>query len=249
MRPANAIWVVLPTYDERENLGSIVPAILAELPEATLLVVDDASPDGTGELADAMAAADPRVRVLHRAGKEGLARAYADGFAAALAGGAGVVVQMDADWSHHPRYLRSLVEAIGGGADLVLGSRYVRGGGTRNWPLRRRLVSRGGNLYAQLVLWLSYRDLTGGFKAWRAGLLRQVEPSSVRISGYVFQVELTHRAHLAGARIRELPILFEERRAGVSKMSGGIFVEAARQVLRLRLRTFRWKRRVRLRVD
>lgn len=228
------VWVVLPTYDERENLGLIVPRIRAALPDATVLVVDDDSPDGTGRLADEMASRDPHVRVLHRAAREGLARAYGAGFAAALHGGAGIVIQMDADGSHDPAVLPSFIEALRQGAGLVLGSRYVHGGRTADWPLLRQFVSRGGNLYAQAVLWLPYRDLTGGFKAWRADVLRAVEPAAVTSSGYVFQVELTWRAHGAGAAIRELPITFVERRLGTSKMSGGIFVEAARQVLRLR---------------
>jgi len=237
MTPASeSVWVLLPTYDERENLGLIVPRIRAALPEATILVVDDDSPDGTGRLADEMGTADPHVRVLHRAAKEGLARAYAAGFAAALEGGVGFVVQMDADGSHDPALLPAFLEVLRQGTDLVLGSRYVRGGGTVDWPLLRRFVSLGGNLYAQTVLWLPYRDLTSGFKAWRAETLRAVQPATVTSTGYVFQVELTWRAHRAGAHIRELPITFVERRIGQSKMTGGIFLEAARQVLRLRLR-------------
>jgi dolichol-phosphate mannosyltransferase len=174
--------------------------------------------------------------VLHRPAKEGLARAYAAGFTTALEGGAELIVQMDADGSHDPAALPTFLEALRDGADLVLGSRYVRGGRAVDWPLLRRFVSLGGNLYAQTILWLPYRDLTGGFKAWRGETLRAVEPATVTSTGYVFQVELTWRAHRAGARIRELPITFVERRIGQSKMTGGIFFEAARQVLRLRLR-------------
>jgi dolichol-phosphate mannosyltransferase len=228
-------WVVLPTYDERENLALIVPRIRAALPAATVLVVDDASPDGTGAMAAEMAARDSQVQVLHRAAKRGLAPAYAAGFRTALDGGASVVVQMDADGSHDPAVLPGFLYELARGADLVLGSRYVPGGGTVDWPLPRRLVSRGGNLYAQLALWLPYHDLTGGFKAWRADLLRRIDPATVRSTGYVFQVELTWRAHRLGARIVELPIIFVERRFGRSKMSGRIFLEAFRQVLRLRL--------------
>ncbi len=233
------VWIVVPTYDERENLASIVSRIRAALPEATLLIVDDNSPDGTGQLADEMAVRDPGIRVVHRATKQGVATAYAAGFDLALGEGAAVVVQMDADGSHDPAALPALVRAIDAGADLVLGSRYVPGGRTIDWPLLRRLVSRGGNLYSQMMLWLPYRDLTGGFKAWRADLLRKVRPDAVTVSGYVVQVELTWRAHRAGARIREVPFTFEERRLGQSKMSGGIFLEAAIQVLRLRLRSLR----------
>jgi dolichol-phosphate mannosyltransferase len=232
----DSVWVILPTYNERENLPLIVPRIRAALPGATILVVDDGSPDGTGHLADEMAAADPNLRVLHRTAKEGLARAYAAGFAVALDGGADAVVQIDADGSHDPAAVPAFLDALRAGADLVLGSRYVRGGRAVDWPLLRRFVSLGGNLYSQAILWLPYRDLTGGFKAWRAEALRAVDPATVTSTGYVFQVELTWRAHRAGARIRELPITFVERAIGQSKMTGGIFFEAARQVLRLRLR-------------
>jgi dolichol-phosphate mannosyltransferase len=232
----DSVWVILPTYNERENLPLIVPRIRAALPGATILVVDDGSPDGTGHLADEMAAADPNLRVLHRTAKEGLARAYAAGFAVALDGGADAVVQIDADGSHDPAAVPAFLDALRAGADLVLGSRYVRGGRAVDWPLLRRFVSLGGNLYSQAILWLPYRDLTGGFKAWRAEALRAVDPATVTSTGYVFQVELTWRAHRSGARIRELPITFVERAIGQSKMTGGIFFEAARQVLRLRLR-------------
>ena len=233
--PPETVWVVVPTYNERENLGLIVPRIRTALPDATILIVDDGSPDGTGRLADEMAERDPHVRVLHRTVKEGLAKAYAAGFTSAFQGGADLIVQMDADGSHDPAAVPGFLQAIRQGADLVLGSRYVRRGRVVDWPLVRRFVSLGGNLYAQAILWLPYRDLTGGFKAWRADLLRAVDPATVTSSGYVFQVELTWRAHRAGARVSELPITFVERRLGRSKMSGSIFLEAARQVLRLRL--------------
>ena len=232
----DSVWVILPTYDERENLPLIVLRIRVALPTATILVVDDGSPDGTGSLADDMAAADPHLRVLHRTAKEGLARAYAAGFATALEGGADAIVQMDADGSHDPAAVPVFLDALRGDADLVLGSRYVRGGGAVGWPFIRWVVSFGGNLYSQAILWLPYRDLTSGFKAWRAETLRAVDSASVTSSGYVFQVELTWRAHRAGARIVELPITFVERAVGQSKMTGGIFFEAAGQVLRLRLR-------------
>lgn len=234
-----SVWVLVPTYNERENLALIVPRIRQSLPEATILVIDDGSPDGTGALADEMVGTDARVAVLHRTAKEGLSRAYAAGFTRAIEGGAEVVIQMDADGSHDPAVLPRFLEAIAAGADLVLGSRYVRGGGAVDWPLLRRFVSLGGNLYAKAILWLPYRDLTGGFKAWRPDLLRAVDPQTVVASGYVFQIELTWRAHRAGAHIRELPITFVERQFGESKMSGGIFFEAAREVLRMRLA--RWR--------
>ena len=228
-------WVVLPTYDEAENLPGIAAAILAALPWATLLVVDDGSPDGTGEIADGLASADPRIRVRHRPGKAGLGRAYLDGFGVALAGGADAVVQMDADWSHDPAVLPALLAPIiGGTADLVIGSRYVRGGHVEDWGLGRRLVSRLGSLFAQVVLSLGPSDLTGGFKAWRATTLSAIPFDGVHAGGYVFQIEMTQRAGRAGARVVEVPITFRDRRVGHSKMSRRIIVEALVVVVRLR---------------
>jgi dolichol-phosphate mannosyltransferase len=229
-------WVVLPTYNEAENLAGIAAAILEALPGATLLVVDDGSPDGTGEIADGMAAADPRVRVLHRAAKAGLGRAYLAGFRVALDGGAGLLVQMDADWSHDPDALPSLLAPLqAGDADLVIGSRYTPGGGVVDWGFLRRFVSRGGSLFAKLVLRLPASDLTGGFKAWRAATLAAVDFAGVHAGGYVFQVEMTYRADRGGARIREVPITFRDRRVGQSKMSRRIVAEALIVVLQLRL--------------
>jgi len=228
-------WVVLPTFNERENLAAISAAILEALPGATLLVVDDSSPDGTGELADALAAADPRVRVRHRPGKQGLGRAYLDGFGVALDGGAGAVIQMDADWSHDPAALPSLLEPLDAGrADLVIGSRYTTGGGVEDWGLARRFVSRGGSTFARFVLGLDAHDLTGGFKAWRAATLAAVPFDGVRAGGYVFQIEMTYRASRLGARVAEVPITFRDRRLGQSKMSRRIIVEALLVVIRLR---------------
>jgi len=228
-------WVILPTYDEAENLPGIAAAILEALPGATLLVVDDASPDGTGALADGLAAADPRVRVRHRAGKQGLGRAYLDGFRVALEGGAGVVVQMDADWSHDPAVLPRLLDPIvDDGADLVIGSRYTSGGHVEDWGLGRRLISRGGSLFARIVLGLRPYDLTGGFKAWRATTLGAIPFEGIHAGGYVFQIEMTHRASRAGARVAEVPITFRDRRVGRSKMSRRIIVEALLVVIRLR---------------
>jgi dolichol-phosphate mannosyltransferase len=235
-------WVVLPTYNEKENLAAIAPAILDALPGASLLVVDDSSPDGTGEIADAMAAEDERVRVLHRVAKEGLGRAYVAGFQVALDGGASRVVQMDADWSHDPQYLPSLVDRLDT-ADLVIGSRYTRGGGVRNWGLFRRFVSRGGSLFARTVLGLSPRDLTGGFKAWRRDTLAAVPWDNVHSGGYVFQIEMTYRASRNGARVDEVPIVFVDRRLGSSKMSRRIIFEALVVVLRLRWDELRSRRR------
>jgi dolichol-phosphate mannosyltransferase len=226
-------WVVLPTYDEAENLEAIGAAILERLPGATLLVVDDASPDGTGDIADAMAARDPRVRVLHRPAKAGLGRAYLAGFAVALEGGAERVVQIDADWSHDPGHLPALVAGLDE-ADLVIGSRYTPGGAVRDWGLMRRVVSRSGSLFARLMLGLEPGDLTGGFKAWRAATLAALPREAVHAGGYVFQIEMTYLADRLGARIVEVPIVFTDRRVGRSKMSRRIIVEALFVVVGLR---------------
>lgn len=232
--------MIVPTYNEADNLGPITTAILDVLPAATVLVVDDDSPDGTGRLADELAAGEPRVRVLHRAAKQGLGRAYLDGFAVALAGGAQVVVQMDADFSHDPAALPGIVAPVADGSvDLVIGSRYTSGGGVVDWGVGRRLISRGGSLFARTVLGLGPRDLTGGFKAWRAGTLAAVPFGGVHAGGYVFQIEMTFRAARAGARIRELPITFRDRRVGQSKMSRRIVAEALAVVVQLRAEELR----------
>jgi dolichol-phosphate mannosyltransferase len=239
-------WVVLPTYDEADNIRPISDAILAALPGATLLVVDDDSPDGTGRIADELAATDQRVRVRHRAAKQGLGKAYLDGFRIALEGGATVVVQMDADFSHDPAVLPALVgPVLDGSADLVIGSRYTAGGGVVDWGLGRRLISRGGSLFARTVLGLGPHDLTGGFKAWRAETLAAVPFDGVHAGGYVFQIEMTFRASRAGARVREVPIVFRDRRIGQSKMSRRIVVEALVVVVQLRLEELRgrWQER------
>ena len=234
------VWVILPTYNEAENLEPMLTAILASLPAATVLVVDDGSPDGTGDLADRLAAADPRVRVRHRAQKQGLGRAYLDGFGVALAGGAGIVVQMDADFSHDSTSLPSLIGPIAAGdADLVIGSRYTEGGSVEDWGIGRRVISRGGSLFARVVLGLGQNDLTGGFKAWRATTLAAVPFAGVHAGGYVFQIEMTFRASRAGARIREVPITFRDRRVGQSKMSRRIVVEALVVVVQLRAEEIR----------
>jgi dolichol-phosphate mannosyltransferase len=229
-------WVVLPTYDEADNIRPVSEAILAALPGVTLLVVDDGSPDGTGRIADDLAAGDKRIRVRHRAAKQGLGRAYLDGFGIALESGAAIVVQMDADFSHDPAVLPALIAPIvEDTADLVIGSRYTRGGGVVDWGLGRRLISRGGSLFARTVLGLGPRDLTGGFKAWRGATLVSVPFDGVHAGGYVFQIEMTFRASRAGARIREIPITFRDRRVGQSKMSRRIVVEALVVVVQLRL--------------
>jgi dolichol-phosphate mannosyltransferase len=229
------IWVVLPTYNEADNLEPIATAILDALPEATLLVVDDNSPDGTGALADQLAEGESRVRVLHRPGKEGLGRAYRHGFRVALDEGAGIVVQMDADFSHDPASLPSLVAPIAAGtADVVIGSRYTAGGKVLDWGPMRRIISRGGSVFARLVLDLAPHDLTGGFKAWRSETLAAVSGGNVRAGGYVFQIEMTYRASRAGARVTEVPVTFADRRLGTSKMSRRIIFEAFSVVLALR---------------
>jgi len=239
-------WVVLPTYNEADNIRPISAAILTALPGATLLVVDDGSPDGTGRIADELAATDKRIRVRHRAAKQGLGRAYLDGFSIALESDASVVVQMDADFSHDPAALPSLIApVVDGTADLVIGSRYTPGGGVVDWGLGRRLVSRGGSVFARTVLGLTPHDLTGGFKAWRASTLATVPFDGVHAGGYVFQIEMTFRASRAGARIREIPITFRDRRVGQSKMSRRIVIEALVVVVQLRFEDLRsrWRSR------
>jgi dolichol-phosphate mannosyltransferase len=229
-------WIVLPTYREADNLAPMADALRAVLPaDARILVVDDASPDGTGAIADRLAAADARLAVLHRPGKAGLGPAYLAGFAHALAHGAGAVVEMDCDFSHDPAAVPALLAALADGADVALGSRYVPGGRVENWSAWRRTVSRGGCLYAQAVLRVPVRDLTGGFKAFRREALHAIDYGTARAKGYAFQVELTYRALRAGLRVAELPIVFHERREGESKMSGAIALEAVWRVPALRL--------------
>jgi dolichol-phosphate mannosyltransferase len=234
------VWVVLPTYNERENLEGMIAALFEQLPDGRVLVVDDASPDGTGELADTVAAREPRVAVLHRAGKQGLGVAYTDGFRWVLAQpGTQAIVQMDSDFSHDPADVPRLLARLMSGADLALGTRYMPGGRTVNWPWHRRLISRAGTLFARTVLLLPYRDLTGGFKAWRRELLDAIRLREISASGYGFQIETTWWAHRRGARIVELPIIFRERERGASKMTGGIAREALRVVIGLRLAAIR----------
>ncbi len=229
--------VCLPTYDERENLAPMVEAILARAPAVEILVIDDNSPDGTGRLADEIAAREPRVHVLHRQGKEGLGKAYLAGFAWALARHYGLVLEMDCDFSHDPGHLPAMLAAATD-HDLVLGSRYVAGGGTVNWGLGRQLISRGGSLYARTILGLSVRDLTGGFKCFRREVLEGIDLPTVQCTGYAFQIELTYRAARRGFRIQEIPITFVDRRVGHSKMSRRIVLEAVRKVWSIRFSGF-----------
>lgn len=226
--------VVVPTYNERENLPRLLDAVHASLPEGHVLVVDDGSPDGTGAIADEHAAADERVHVLHRAGKQGLGTAYLAGFRWALERDYTHIFEMDADFSHDPADLPRFLTAARD-ADVVLGSRWVRGGETPGWPLRRQLLSRGGSLYARTILGVDVRDLTGGFKCFRRRVLQAIDLDAVRTVGYGFQIELTWRALQQGFRVVEIPIRFADRAAGESKMSGDIFKEALVLVWKLRL--------------
>jgi dolichol-phosphate mannosyltransferase len=230
-------WIVVPTYNERENIGPLISAIQKAAPHASVLVVDDNSPDGTGRVADEIARDNTQVAVLHRAQKEGLGAAYRAGFREVLQDpDCDLIIQMDCDFSHDPAEIPLLLSGIDAGNDLVLGSRYVPGGSTPGWGIRRRLISKAGSLVARSVLRLPYRDLTGGFKAWRRTVLEQVDLAGGYAQGYGFQIEMTWTARSLGARIAEVPITFRDRTVGVSKMSGSIALEALLMVFRLRLR-------------
>ena len=223
---AGPAWLVLPTYNEAENVEPIIEAALPKLPPgAQVLVVDDSSPDGTGAIAERLAERHENVRVLHRPRKEGLGPAYIAGFREALGRGAGLVLEMDSDFSHDPAYLPRLLDAAKH-ADLVLGSRYVDGGGVSDWGPLRRAVSRGGSTYARLVLGVGVRDLTGGFKCFRREVLEAIDLDRITTRGYAFQVEMTYRALRCGFRVVEVPIVFRERRVGSSKMDLSIAAEA-----------------------
>jgi dolichol-phosphate mannosyltransferase len=229
--------ICLPTFNELENLEAMVTALAGVLREGDrVLVIDDASPDGTGALADRLAAEHPFVSVLHRASKEGLGPAYIAGFRTALAGGAELVLEMDCDFSHDPAAVPGLIAAAEGGADLVLGSRYVPGGTIPNWGLVRRFVSLAGNLYAQVMLQSGLRDLTGGFKCFRARVLETIDLDAIGTRGYAFQIETTYRVLRAGFRVVEVPISFTDREHGHSKMSRAIVIEAMWKVPLLRVR-------------
>lgn len=228
--------VIIPTYNERENLPRLLPCILEQENGAMfdVLVVDDNSPDGTGQLADDLAASEPRIHVLHRDGKRGLGTAYVAGFKWALEHGFEYVFEMDADFSHDPSDLPRLLHAAEG-ADLAIGSRWVPSGGTRNWSMLRTLVSRGGSIYAKVILGVPVHDLTSGFKCFSGYVLRRLDLDSIHSNGYAFQVEVNHRCHRLGFRIAEVPIVFVDRRVGKSKMSPWIVLEAMAVVWKLRL--------------
>ncbi|MBD1322247.1 polyprenol monophosphomannose synthase [Gordonia hankookensis] len=228
------VLVVIPTFNERENLPGIVTRLHAALPGAHVLVVDDSSPDGTGDVAEGIAAQDTalRVHVLHRTEKDGLGKAYLAGFAWGLARDYAVIVEMDADGSHAPEQLCRLLEAINAGADLAIGSRYVRGGELINWPKRREFLSRGANTYARLALGAKVHDITAGFRAYRRTVLEKIDLGSVESAGYCFQIDLAWRAVRAGFDVSEVPITFTEREVGESKMSGGVMTEAFLMVAR-----------------
>ncbi len=225
--------VVVPTYNEKDNIQQLIPSILKQGDAFHILIVDDNSPDGTGALAEELSQREPRLHVLHRPGKLGLGTAYVAGFRWGLDFGAELIFEMDADFSHDPAMLPVFVEEIRD-CDLVLGSRYVPGGGVRNWPLSRRLMSQGGSFYARTILGVPIRDLTGGFKCFRRHVLESLPLDQVQTTGYAFQIEMTYRALLAGFRVKEIPIIFADRVQGASKMSRRVFLEAVIAVWRLR---------------
>ena len=226
--------IIIPTYNEVENLSPLLQAILSYAPFTHVLIVDDHSPDGTGELADEFQKKDVRVHVLHRAGKLGLGTAYLAGFKFAIAHGYDAAFEMDADFSHDPRYLPDFLQAIED-ADVVIGSRYIAGGDTPNWSMLRRLISGSGNIFARLMLGIPIHDCTGGFRCYRRRVLESIDLDAVQSHGYAFQIELTYRAMMQGFQIVETPIVFMDRRFGKSKMSRAIILEALTYVLRTRL--------------
>lgn len=231
------VLIIIPTYNERENLRELLRGVFEVLPNAHVLVVDDASPDGTGAVAEELASNDSRVNVMHRASKQGLGTAYLAGFAWAIERGYDYIFQMDADLSHDPCFLPFLMQALDEGADLVIGSRNIPEGGVEGWGPLRHFVSKGGSLYSRIILGLDVRDLTSGFKGFRRAVLQTIDLHEVSSRGYSFQIEVTYRAILRGFRVVEVPITFVDRRAGQSKMTGSIFAEAVMMVWKLR-----WKR-------
>ena len=232
---APAVLVIIPTYNERDNIEAVTAAVQRDLPGAHVLIIDDHSPDGTGDIADALAKRNSTIQVLHRAGKMGLGTAYLAGFERAIDQRYDYVFEFDADFSHDPKYLAPMLDHLRSGADVVVGSRYVDGGGTLNWGPGRKLISRGGSLYARTILGVTLNDLTSGFVGYRRGVLEGIGLSGVRSNGYSFQIEMKYRALRAGYRIVEHPIIFVDRRVGQSKMSRQIFIEALTMVWKLRV--------------
>jgi dolichol-phosphate mannosyltransferase len=232
---SSEVLVIVPTYNERENIEPLTQQVFEQLPDAHILVVDDASPDGTGQLVDELAERDPRIAVLHRAGKLGLGTAYIAGFKYGLERDYQYLFEMDADFSHDPRFLVDLLGRARTDADLALGSRYIEGGGTVNWGLFRQAISRGGNMYARAILGTKVTDMTGGFKCFRRQVLEAIDLDSIRSEGYSFQIEMTYRALQRGFKVSEVPIIFADRRVGQSKMSKAIVAEAMWMVWRIRL--------------
>lgn len=230
--------IVVPTYNERDNVRDIADRLLAALPQTDLLFVDDNSPDGTGQIEDELAAENPRVHVMHRAGKLGLGTAYIQGFRWGIDRGYDYLFEMDADGSHDPHYLPQMLALAEDGADAVIGSRYVPGGGTVNWGLGRKVISRGGSLYARIVLGIDVRDVTAGFLCWRRSALEAIDIATITSNGYSFQIEMKYRALKKGLRLVETPIVFVDRQVGQSKMSRAIVVEALWKVWALRFRTY-----------
>jgi dolichol-phosphate mannosyltransferase len=229
------VLIIIPTYNERDNAPAIAAAVHETLPDAHVLFVDDNSPDGTGAVIDALIPRAPWVKVLHRTAKQGLGTAYIAGFKQGLAEGYRVLIEMDADFSHDPKYLPEMLRRLDAGADVVIGSRYVEGGGTQNWGLGRRFISKGGGFYARTILGVGLRDLTAGFIAYQRRVLESLDLDAVGSQGYGFQIEMKYRALHQGFRVEEMPIVFVDRRVGQSKMSRKIFVEALLMVWRLRL--------------
>ena len=218
--------IVIPTYNESDTIESLISEVLKIQPDADILIVDDNSPDGTGRLIDRLSGRDSRVRCLHRLLKEGIGPAYIEGFKKAMSEGYRYILQMDADFSHNPKYIQELF-SLAKTYDVVIGSRYTKGGGIENWGIIRRLISRFGSVYAKLVLGIPVSDLTGGFKCFKRQVLEQIGLDDIASKGYAFQIEMTFRAHRKGFRVKEFPIIFSDRRAGQTKMSGAIFLEAA----------------------
>lgn len=226
------VLTIIPTYNEKENLPIVVERLRAAVPACDILVVDDNSPDGTGDLADQMAEQDAQINVLHRTVKDGLGGAYLAGFAWGLEAGYDVLVEMDADCSHQPEQLPLLLKAVEDGADLAIGSRYVPGGKTKNWPLRRQVLSRGANFYTRMIMGTKIKDITAGYRAYQSGALKRLNLDGIDSKGYVFQVDLAWRSEQAGLKIVEVPITFVEREIGSSKMDGNIIVDSMTKVTR-----------------